>query len=223
MRSTKLILIEGLPGAGKSTTTAYLQSVLRQNGLDCKQYLEEDNPHPIACLEFALAGLPGKVVPLWERFAGQAVLEPGITIIESRLWQNTAMFMYMGGCDVKEIYQFNEQVSQVLMPLRPILFYLDQDNTEEALHRLDTLRGSKWMREALNMTSSYQWFRSRRLNDFSGWVLFFKEWRLIAENLFSDWPGSKVKILNPHVDWVRAYEQMCRHLGVAAESTKSMV
>jgi hypothetical protein len=51
----------------------------------------------------------------------------------------------MGDYDLDEIFGFNQQVWDVLSPLTPVLFYLDQDNTEEALRRLYTFRGEEWM------------------------------------------------------------------------------
>ncbi len=116
MIHTKLILIEGLPGSGKSTSTTYLRGALQAKGFECRQYLEEDEPHPIPGLDYELKGLAGKIVPLWEAFAEQAEAETGVTIIESRLWQNTAMYLYMGGYGVDEIFSFNRQVWDVLRP-----------------------------------------------------------------------------------------------------------
>lgn len=43
---TKLILIEGLPGSGKSTTAALAYEVLRENGIDAEVYFEGDLSHP---------------------------------------------------------------------------------------------------------------------------------------------------------------------------------
>ncbi|PAE26288.1 MULTISPECIES: hypothetical protein [Bacillaceae] len=43
---TKLILIEGLPGSGKSTTAGLAYDVLRQNGTEAEVYYEGDLDHP---------------------------------------------------------------------------------------------------------------------------------------------------------------------------------
>jgi thymidylate kinase len=93
MLETKLILVEGFPGAGKSTTTDYLRALLRERGFACRAFLEEDDPHPIDCLDFEIKGLTEKMVPLWRQFVEQARDEEVVTIIESRLWQNTAFFI----------------------------------------------------------------------------------------------------------------------------------
>ncbi len=64
------------------------------------------------------------------------------------------------------------------------------------------------MQWALDATTPYPWFQSRGLKDFAGWVRFFEEWRSVAEELFRDWPGLKMKIPNAHADWPEAYRQM---------------
>jgi hypothetical protein len=208
MLATKLILVEGLPGAGKSTTTRHIGSTLQQQGVACRWYLEEEDPHPIVCLDFEIKGLPEKMIPLWSSFTEQAIREPIATIIESRLWQNTALFMFMSNWEAKDILQFSQQIGQVLAPLSPLLVYLEQEDTEAALRRLYTLRGEKWMQEALEMTTAYPWFQSRRLKDFASWVQFFTEWQQVVTQLFNDWPHHKIKIQNPHDDWESAYQQI---------------
>jgi hypothetical protein len=182
--------------------------VLQQRGVPCRWYLEEDHPHPIACLDYEIKGLTEKMIPLWSGFVERALQEPMVTIIESRLWQNTALFMYMSECDQGDIRQFSLQVSQALAPLTPILVYLDQPDTEAAMRRLYSLRGENWIQKALDMTTTYPWFQTRGLKDFAGWVQFFLEWQQVAEQLFNDWPHRKVKIQNPHNDWETAYRQI---------------
>lgn len=66
MLNTKLILVEGFPGAGKSSTTGYLRTLLQDRGFACRAFLEEDDPHPIDCLDFEIQGLAGNMFPLWD-------------------------------------------------------------------------------------------------------------------------------------------------------------
>jgi thymidylate kinase len=212
MLHTKLILIEGLPGAGKSTTTQRIGMRLQQAGLACRWYLEEDEPHPIACLDFLLKELPQKLPPLWHTFAQQALKAPDITIMESRLWQNTAFFMYMGDFPVSAIRELQHQVWQVLTPLSPVLVYLDQDNVESALQRLYSFREEALVNAAIQMTSTYPWFQRRGLNDVSGWVQFFQEWQRVAEQLYDDWPAVKLRVVNAHAAWETTYQQIDHHL-----------
>lgn len=200
----KLILVEGFPGTGKSTTTQHIGSFIQRQGITCRWFLEEDDPHPIACLDFKIEGLPENMIPLWTDFVQQAMQEPAVTIIESRLWQNTALFMYMSNWATCDIRRFGLDVAQAIAPLSPILIHLDQEDTETAVRRLYNLRGEKWIQEALAMTATYPWFQSRALKDFAGWVQFFTEWQVVAESLYDDWPHRKLKIKNPHDGWAKA-------------------
>ena len=216
MLNTKLILIEGLPGAGKSSTTVHLGKTLEQLGTACRWFREEDDPHPLPCLDFEINGLPQKMMPLWESFAKLALQEPFVTIMESRLWQNTGLYMYMSENEIDDIIKFNLKVYEALTPLSPVLLYLDQDNTDIALQRMRSTRGDQWMEATLQETTQYPWFQSRDLKDFAGWVKFFEEWRPVAERLYDLWPHSKIKIPNAHDDWMSAYEQINTFLQVTA-------
>jgi adenylate kinase family enzyme len=46
MFDTKLIILDGLPGSGKSTTAQWLELQLQRNGFDAQWYWEGDVPHP---------------------------------------------------------------------------------------------------------------------------------------------------------------------------------
>jgi thymidylate kinase len=208
MIETQLILIEGFPGSGKTTTTRSLGETLRQRGVACRWFLEEDQPHPIDCTDFATHGLADQMIPLWTRFAEQALQEPVITLIESRLWQNTALFMYMSNCTVDEIVDLNIQQAQALAPLSPVLIYLDQPDTDAAMRRLVANRGEGWIPQVLETLAPYAWFQTRGQADMNGWFQFIREWQVVAGRLYDDWPHRKLKIHEPHADWQQAYNQI---------------
>lgn len=56
MARTKLILVEGLPGSGKTTTAVFIANWLQERGVDTAVFLEGDLNHPadfesVACLD----------------------------------------------------------------------------------------------------------------------------------------------------------------------------
>ena len=208
MLNTKLILIEGLPGAGKSTTTSRLGMALQESGIPCEWFLEDDDPHPISCLDFEIKGLPQKMIPLWKEFVDRNLDRPSVTILESRLWQNTSLYMLMSETGMNEILDYNHRLEQVLTPLSPALIYLDQPDVPAALHRMAAARGEPWVRATLGETLDYPWFSTRRIGDFDGWISFFKAWHEVAGQLYGEWPHHKVEVINPHENWNEAYNLM---------------
>ena len=210
MTNTKLILIEGIPGAGKTTSCIQLGRMLQEQAVTCRWYLEEDDPHPIDCTDLKLKDLARKLPPMWSAFVAQALRKDDVSIIESRLWQNTLLFMFMSEYPLDEILDIHKMVWKELSPLNPVLIVLYQDDIQIALKRLYTMRNKELIEKDIKTTSQYAWFRSRDLNDLSGWVQFFNEWQAVAAQLFRDWPYAKIKITNPHDDWGVAYQEMVR-------------
>ena len=174
MIDTKLILIEGLPGAGKTISSEHLGTYLRQQGMACRWYLEEDDSHPIACRKLKLKTLVEKLPSIWAAFAEQASQEKIVTIIESRLWQNTVLFMFMDEYPVDEIVEVHQSVWKELNSLTPTLIYLYQDDIKKAMNQLYTLRSKNMIEKDLETTSQYKWFQTRRLKGIDGWVQFFR-------------------------------------------------
>jgi len=70
------------------------------------------------------------------------------------------------------------------------------------------------MKSVLRETTQYQWFKSRGLTDFAGWVQFFQEWHSVAERLYDGWQHHKIIIQNPHDNWSKAYEEMVAFLQI---------
>ena len=179
--------------------------MLQGEGIPCRWYLEEDPDHPIDCADMKLKDLDEKLPPLWAAFVDQAQQEPAVTIIESRLWQNTAMFMLMAEYPLEEIIRLHRQVCQVLAPLSPVLLVLYQADVESAQCRICQARGQTWLAREMKSLRKYPWFQTRGLAGFDGWLGFFQEWDLVADELFRDFPYRKIKIENPQDDWARAY------------------
>jgi deoxyadenosine/deoxycytidine kinase len=210
----KLILIEGLPGSGKSTTAEYLAGELQRRGIHSRWFHEMDDDNPIADLPCDVPDYQARMVEEWSRFVEQAQNNDSVTVLESRFWQNTALFMYMGTYSVEEVTLFNDAVASVIQPLSPVLFYMAQKDVEAALRRLDTFRGKDWMEAAIEVTTKERWFQSRGLGGFDGWVKFFSEWTTVADRLYDRLEFRKHRIHDPHQDWKQAYADMRSFLGL---------
>jgi thymidylate kinase len=212
MNETKLILIEGLPGAGKSTTCEYLGKYFLEQEVPCNWYLETDKEHPLDFSSLKLKDLSKDLAPLWRAFVEQILRENILAVVESRFWQNSALFMYMSEYPVEEIVETHQLVWREFVDIAPALIYLYQTDVEKAMQRLYQERDRKIIEKDIELTSRYPWFQNRSLNDLGGWIEFFTAWQEVAEILYQDFPYQKIIIENPHEDWAQAYQQMMSFL-----------
>ena len=149
MIDTKLILIEGIPGSGKSTTAWKLSAEIRDSGKDCRCFLEWDDDHPIFIgyerdiseIVLSFREREGDILKQWEEFARGAQSKETISIIESRFWQTTMMLMYLSGYSEDGVIESNQRVVTAITELKPALIYLANDDIEKTLAKAEALGG----------------------------------------------------------------------------------
>ena len=217
MIKTKLILIEGVPGSGKSTIALKLQETISQNRRASQCFLEwsADNPIPIGT-----AGNLSQIISTtkareeqtlqdWRRFVESARTQETVTIIESRLWQTAGMYLYLSGHSEDEIHNSSRRLISVVAELDPVLIYLAPKNLAKLFADISTVRNKKWRESGQEgsweewgdqIYGQQEWFKRHHLpGKYS--LQFFIEWQKIADRLYLAFPFSKIKLDNPEHSW----------------------
>ncbi len=217
MIETKLILIEGVPCSGKSTTAKTILSEVTTCGIKCHCFLEwgENNPINIGKMEdlaeiiSTTKAREENIIQQWKSFTKRAKQQEAINIIESRFWQTDAMYLYLSGYSEQEIYKSNRRVISVITDLDPVLIYLAPINIEQLHIEIAKKRNEKWRESGRDgsweewgnsVYEQQKWFTDRSLNSMS-MARFFNEWALIAEKLYERFPYRKLRIQDPQINW----------------------
>jgi hypothetical protein len=108
---TKLILIEGVPCSGKSSTAVKLQEVISHSGCVCQCFLEwsADNPIPIGTADnlseiiSTTNSREKQTLQDWRRFVESVKKRDIVSIIESRFWQTEGMYLYLFGISIYKV------------------------------------------------------------------------------------------------------------------------
>ena len=209
MIDTQLILIEGLPGSGKSTTAENLASEIKTHGKRCHCFLEWAENHPIFIgsekdMAEIISSSPLRepaFVEKWEAFSKGVPSEGTVNIIESRFWQTGVMFLYAAGQTENEIISCHQRIIRAIEVSKPVLIYFTHDNTRQAFLRTFQNRNQEWENFVLGIAQQQQRAKDRGLKGREMWFKFFEEWVLVAERLYNEFPFPKIKIPNPHEDW----------------------
>ena len=230
MIDTKLILIEGVPCSGKSTTAEKLAMDISSEGIQANCYLEwsEDNPIFIGTME-NLAEIirttkarETDVYQQWVRFVHHVRQHTVVSIIESRFWQTYGMYLYLSGHSEEDVLKSTSQLTSLIAALKPVLIYLAPADIEELHADVAREKNRKW-REAGREGSweewgnriyeEQEWFTRRSLTSMA-MARFFDEWASIADRLFGEFPFGKIKMEDPQMDWERTMDQIREFIGI---------
>jgi len=223
MIDTKLILIEGVPGSGKSTTASILFADLSTHGINCNCFLErsENNPISIGNMEnlseiISTTKLREQnVFQQWKDFTKRANQKEIVNIIESRFWQTGAIYLYLSGHSENEVTKSNHRLISVLYELNPVLIYLAPKDIEQMITQICKIRNKEWRESGKEgsweqwgneIYEQQKWFTYRSAKGPDAIYEFFNEWASIADKLYEELPFRKIKIQDPQINWSQAID-----------------
>ena len=232
MIETKLVLIEGPPGSGKTTTAQKLAAEISNSGQACQCFLEWSTNNPIAIGDDLHLGQvtassmarEANMLQQWQQFAQARQSEELVTVMESRFWQTSMMLMYVAGHPIEGVLESNQRVAEAIQGLKPVLIHFVIDDLGAFAARTIQVKEQEWQRAGhkgswaqhiFEAFDSQKWFTDRGLTGLTGTLAFLEEWGLVTEKLYDRLTFPKIKIRNPHKDWTLAMQQMRGFLGLA--------
>ena len=228
MLHTKLVVVDGLPGSGKSTTGQWLKLQLDRNGIaarwlheadvshslwwynhwDGTQYLPPDFDH-ISMETFIRTSLEK-----WRNFVTLAGTASEINIVESVFFQNAVAIFLMGDVRPTRLMAYAHQVQTIISGLNPVLIYFYQADVALALRRICNLRGQDFENELLMNMERFPYLRRRGLTGLDGVTMLWQEIQKLTDLLFEEYTIAKLALETSGENWSSYQQQILDFLGL---------
>lgn len=208
----RLILVEGLPGSGKSSTAQFICDQLQRNGHKARWYYEEEEPHPLAVGGLrdadAFQDYSRAVRRRWRGFARRTAKATEIPIIEARFLQDAIFPLLSADVSPALIVAHLKAVVKICMPLNPALVYLHQPDYGKTMRRICDQRGERIEKLYVSRNESSVYGKRLGLTGFEGLVQFWLAVRAIMEKLLNAVDTTKLAIDNTERLWAQYYQQV---------------
>ena len=215
---TRLILIDGLPGSGKSTSAQFIALQCQQNALPARWFFELEHAHPIHAFHTWSRKGPEEFIATtlrnWQRFATEKHDSDFINIFESTIFQSTLRLLLQSDLPREQIFDYALQVEKIIGVLQPVLIYLEQSDVATALRNICRKRKLIWEKYLTEVIEKSVYGKHRKLKGFEGLVHFFQEYQDLTLSLCERYQGRKRILRNAQQDWKRSYTEICDFLGL---------
>jgi predicted kinase len=213
MSVRRLILIEGMIGAGKSTTAERLAARLREDGEEVRVFLEFAADHPIRTrhVDFLRGADPAPASSYdagqWNVLADRCARGAHTIIVESMFLQNSVMPHFIVDAPIGVVKEVFADLAARVAPAAPLLVYLRPSDVAAAIWRVHAERGEPWSSRNYAFVSACPWARRRRLVGERAVIELYRAWETVVDELLTT--VESVLIVDPQRDWEGVLRRLC--------------
>lgn len=213
-----LILIEGMPGSGKSTYARFLSVQFERNGYRTVLFHETTADHPIISrsdIQDANDWMK-EYIKKWRRFLSNQATEDSVFVMESVLFQNPMINLLNKDVDRDRIKIFITELALILREYETSLIYFGHEDSTNAINEMIESRGGPEF-----LAQKYEAFKKEKYyinRDHPGPEIhleFLKEYADMAKELIHKIHLDVLSIDNSRREWKVYEEQILRRYRLA--------
>lgn len=222
MRNSKLIIVAGMSGCGKSTTAQQLSKQLECNGIKHLWMHEEIENHPIRDGEFKVGslhtekGMAANVTDMysrWERLVEEIDASGSVYVMEGCLYQMIIRYFFTANYPHEKITQFYDRIMQIMSKLNPTIVFVYRTDVKASFEQAFEVRGERWKKIILDPEGDGYFTTHEYRGDESTYAMY-EHYQQVANAMFERYQGSKIRLNTSDCDWGKHHQQLCAFLGL---------
>ncbi|WEK56057.1 MAG: hypothetical protein P0Y55_08415 [Candidatus Cohnella colombiensis] len=215
----KLIIVEGIPGSGKSSMARFIAIQLERNGYKTRLLHESTLQHPILIEEEITNVVDWRTAFLsnWIKFLEDRKNESDeIIVMESVLFQSPIIKLLHLDIERNFIAEFIEQLYALLAKIDCSLIYLYQSDPSVGIHRMMESRGGEvWLNHTYEKYKDEPYYKNRGQQGKELHLDFLHDYSVIAEVAYSKSNLCSIKIDNTAWEWGKYQNNILKFLNLS--------
>ncbi len=175
---TNLIIVEGLPGSGKSTTAGMIAEELERKGKKVVCVDEGVTDHPADYADYDFPDFETErrmILQKWSSFVKNADRDT-IYVFNCIFLQNPMCETMMRFGMVKEdSLKYIAEIAEIIKPLQPVVLYIDQPDVKGAIDKVLDERGDDWLNAVTDYHVSQGYGKQNNLHGYEGYIACLEE------------------------------------------------
>lgn len=175
---TNVIIVEGLPGSGKSTTAAKIAKMLKKKGKSVVCVDEGVPNHPVDYADYDFPDFETerrKILARWRSFAEGADRNT-IYVFNGIFLQNPMCeTMLRFGMEEEASRQYIAEIAEIIRPLNPVIIYIDLPDVKATVDNIVEERGQDWLRFVIDYHVSQGYGKQNGLHGYDGYIRCLEE------------------------------------------------
>ena len=205
-----LIIIEGLPGSGKSSTATNITNYLNDKNINVKMWHENSLDNPVGFLwtyEEILKSITRSNLASYpfESWLNLTNFDSDFFVLESRLLQNLSLQHLVGGGSEQEAAELPAKVLITIEKLFDVkLIYLETTNPKEHLDRIIPSRKEShpnWIPFVTKIYDPQPLLKNRGISGESGYREMLIYWDSVQKKIVPELNCKKLILKDPYIDW----------------------
>ena len=224
MDRSRLIIVEGIMGSGKSTTARWLARLSRRAGLPARP-VPEARPHPTNVfrslphwkqpwLDLTAEELIARSYARWQALVRKADSEPYISVFDGQLFHGDFTCLFLMECPSPVLQEYVHTVLQLAQRLQPIIIYLYQADVAQALDRIGAQRGQRWVESQVAWKVASPYGRKHGLAGVDGWKQLYRDYRELTDTCLQTLTVPTLAIETSAGDWSSYQTRICKFLNL---------
>ena len=177
---TNLIIVEGLPGSGKSTTAGMIGTILRDHGENVCCVDEGTANHPADFADYDFPDFSTErtmILGKWKSFVNTASRDT-VYVFNCVFLQNPMCETMMRfGMDEDASQRYIYEIAEIIKPLSPVVFYIDTPDAKSMVDRVLDERGDGWLNAVIEYHVAQGYGKAHELSGYDGYIKCLEERR----------------------------------------------